>query len=192
MAGLALPVCSSGRAETVERWLDWFDDELVLEQYPIVSVLGAWVHVLRGRPAAKRCLAAAEVGKVEAGCPTEAGRSSPGRLLRAAMCQDGVEQMRADAEGRRSPPGRVEPLAPRQPWSCMGLQSSCSEKRPRATKVWRRQPRRPGAWERRASGPSPLAERCLLTDMQEDTTEADALVQETRDLIGEARSAAIR
>ena len=193
VAGLALPVCSSGRAETVERWLDWFDDELVLEQYPIVSVLGAWVHVLRGRPAAaKRCLAAAEVGKVEDRMPDGSRSLEPWTaLLRAAMCQDGVEQMRADAEVA------VRHLGASSRWRpaalvvhgvaklLLGEEAEGDESLAEAAETAGSM----GATSLRAVA---LAERCLLATTREDTTEADALVQETRDLIGEARSAAIR
>jgi LuxR family transcriptional regulator, maltose regulon positive regulatory protein len=97
---LALPMCSTGRAATVELWLDWFDEELRLEQYPTVGVLGAWVHLVRGRPAAaKRWLSAAERGRVDGALPDGSRSLEPWiAVLRAAMCRDGVEQMRADAE----------------------------------------------------------------------------------------------
>jgi LuxR family maltose regulon positive regulatory protein len=187
VAGLALPVCSSGRAETVERWLDWFDDELVLEQYPIVSVLGAWVHVLRGRPAAaKRCLDAAEVGKVGVRMPDGSRSLEPWTaLLRAAMCQDGVEQMRADAEVA------VRHLGASSRWRpaalvvhgvaklLLGEEAEGDESLAEAAETAGSM----GATSLRAVA---LAERCLLATTREDTTEADSLVQETRDLIGES------
>ena len=93
LGDVVLPLCSSGRAAAAEPWLDLFDDDARLEQYPVVGVLGAWVHVLRGRSAAAtQWLAAAE------------GTSSDGALepwiavVRAATCTHGVEHMRADAE----------------------------------------------------------------------------------------------
>jgi LuxR family transcriptional regulator, maltose regulon positive regulatory protein len=97
---LTLSLCSAGRAPTVEVWLDWFDDELRLEQFPTVGVVGAWVHLLRGRPgAAKRWLGAAERGKAE-GVLHDGSRSLEPwiAVVHAAMCRDGVEQMRTDAE----------------------------------------------------------------------------------------------
>jgi LuxR family maltose regulon positive regulatory protein len=97
---LALPMSSSGRAETVGVWLDWFDDELLLEEYPAVGLLGAWAHLLSGRPAAaKRWFGAAERGEVEGILPDGSRSLEPWlAVLRAAMCRDGAERMRMDAE----------------------------------------------------------------------------------------------
>ena len=186
VAGLALPACSSGRAETVERWLDWFDDELVLEQYPIVSVLGVWVHVLRGRPAAaKRCLDAAEVGKVEGRMPDGSQSLEPWiALLRAVMCQDGVEQMLADADVA------VRHLGPSSRWRpaalivrgvaqiLLGKEADGDESLAGAAETAASM----GATSIQAVA---LAERCLLAAGREDATEAGPLAQETRALISE-------
>jgi LuxR family transcriptional regulator, maltose regulon positive regulatory protein len=97
---LTLPMCSAGRIEEATSWLDWFDEEQQLERHPAVSVLGAWVHLLQGRPAAaKRWLRAAETGGVDGALPDGSRSIEPWiSVLRAAMCPAGVEQMRADAE----------------------------------------------------------------------------------------------
>ena len=63
VAAIALPTYYRGRITEVEGWLERFDDEAQLEQYPAVAVLGGWIHALGGRPgAAERWLAAAERG----------------------------------------------------------------------------------------------------------------------------------
>ena len=98
---LALPMCSTGRAATVEVWLDWFDDELRLERHPTVARSRS-VGAPAARPAGG-CEAMARArpsGAASKGpCPTEAASLEPWiAVLRAAMCRDGVEQMRADAE----------------------------------------------------------------------------------------------
>jgi len=98
VTAIALPTYYRGRIAEVESWLERFDDEARLEQYPAVAVLGGWIHALGGRPgAAERCLAAAERG---AALETAADDSvAPAiSVLRAALCRDGVEQMCADIE----------------------------------------------------------------------------------------------
>jgi LuxR family maltose regulon positive regulatory protein len=101
VASLALPVYYSGRARTVESWLDRFGDQATLERYPAVAVIGGWIHALQGRATeAERWLAAAERGTYEGTLPDGSKSVRPWiALLRAAMCGDGVEQMLRDAEG---------------------------------------------------------------------------------------------
>jgi len=96
----ALRVWSAGRSATVETWLGWFDDTTGLEKYPAIAVLGAWVHALRGRPAAsERLLAVAESVAVEEALPDGSASVRPWiAVLRAATSSNGVEQMRSDAE----------------------------------------------------------------------------------------------
>jgi LuxR family transcriptional regulator, maltose regulon positive regulatory protein len=97
----ALPAYHSGRIATIESWLDHFpDDDRGLSRYPAVAVLGAWVHALRGRPAAaERWLRAAEAAKSKRALPDGSTSVTPWlALIRAAMCRSGAEQMVADAE----------------------------------------------------------------------------------------------
>lgn len=91
--------CAADGIATVERWLQFFDRPL-LERHPEVAVLGAWVHSRRGRGVeAKEWLEIAEgsaseellvdgIASVEA-CVA---------IVRAAMCEDGVEKMLSDTE----------------------------------------------------------------------------------------------
>jgi LuxR family transcriptional regulator, maltose regulon positive regulatory protein len=96
---LAFPVYYGGRLATLQRWFDWFDDHQLLERYPAVAVLGAWLQALVGRAAAaERWADAAERGSAgplqDGSDPLEGWLA----LLRAVMCRDGVEQLRSDAE----------------------------------------------------------------------------------------------
>jgi LuxR family transcriptional regulator, maltose regulon positive regulatory protein len=101
VASLALPVFQSGRSKTVEDWLDRFGDEAELERYPAVAVIGGWIHALQGQAAdAERWLDIAMRGVDDGALPDGSTSARPWiAVLRAAMCEDGVEQMLSDAEG---------------------------------------------------------------------------------------------
>jgi LuxR family maltose regulon positive regulatory protein len=99
VARLGVAAHRGGRLATVRRWLDWFDDHGLIERYPTVAVLGAWVNVLVGRAAAaERWADAAERGS-RVGTLADDRTSIEGELalLRAAMCRDGIAQARNDA-----------------------------------------------------------------------------------------------
>jgi ATP/maltotriose-dependent transcriptional regulator MalT/anti-anti-sigma regulatory factor/anti-sigma regulatory factor (Ser/Thr protein kinase) len=102
VAHLAFPVDHGGRFVTLQGWCDWFDDRELLERYPAVAVLGAWLQALVGDPAAaERWADAAERGAFrEPGTLPDGTASIDGwlALLRAVMCRHGVEQLRSDAE----------------------------------------------------------------------------------------------
>jgi LuxR family transcriptional regulator, maltose regulon positive regulatory protein len=96
----AIGVYRSGRLATVQRWFDWFDDRELVQRYPAVAVLGAWVQALGGHAAAaERWADAAEQGSY-AGMLPDGSASIEGwrALLRAKLCRHGVRQMRTDAE----------------------------------------------------------------------------------------------
>jgi LuxR family transcriptional regulator, maltose regulon positive regulatory protein len=96
-----------GRAATAERWWGWLEDRGALENHPVVAVLGAMLSALTGKPAdaerrariAERGAGAAERRAAAASLPDGSLTSEPWlALLRALLCRDGVDQMRADAE----------------------------------------------------------------------------------------------
>jgi anti-anti-sigma factor len=98
---LALTTSYGGRLATLQRWFDWFDDHQLLERYPAVAVLGAWLQALVGHAAAaERWADAAQRGGAVQGMLPDGTASIDGwlALLRAMMCRDGVEQLRSDAE----------------------------------------------------------------------------------------------
>ena len=43
---------ATGRGETIRRWLEWFEDENLVEHYPAVAVLGALFYIGMGEAAA--------------------------------------------------------------------------------------------------------------------------------------------
>ena len=97
---VAISVYRSGRLATVQGWFDWFNDRGLIQQYPAVAMLGAWVQALGGHAAAaERWAAAAEQGSYEGTLPDGSASIDGWRaLLRAKLCRHGVTQMRADAE----------------------------------------------------------------------------------------------
>jgi LuxR family maltose regulon positive regulatory protein len=96
----AISVYRSGRLATVQAWFDWFDGRELVQRYPAVAVLGAWVQALGGHAAAaERWADAAEQGSYEGMLPDGSASIEGWRaLLRAKLCRHGIRQMRADAE----------------------------------------------------------------------------------------------
>jgi LuxR family maltose regulon positive regulatory protein len=97
---LALPAYGAGRVDTARRWFGWFEDQGLVGRYPPVAVLGAWLHALVGEPvAAERWADAAEQGPVAGGTlPDGSTTQSYLAMLRALLCRDGVDRMRADTQ----------------------------------------------------------------------------------------------
>ena len=111
------PEASANRSSVGEPWLEWFDDVEVLRRQVGVAVLGAWIHLFRGRPAAAlRWRDAAASGRAERPKPLgEDSQEAMVAVLDAAMCASGVEQMRADALRA------VEGVARLSPWRPVAL-----------------------------------------------------------------------
>jgi LuxR family transcriptional regulator, maltose regulon positive regulatory protein len=97
---VALPMYQAGRAAVLRRWFAWFETRGPASQLVELAVLGAWLSALAGRPAAaERWVDAAERGP-SGDPPPDGGSTADGwrALLRAALCRDGPERMRSDAE----------------------------------------------------------------------------------------------
>jgi LuxR family maltose regulon positive regulatory protein len=93
------PVWASGRVDTVLRWMEWFEDQRLIERYPAVTVHGALIFALHGRPAkAERWAAAAERAPPAGRLPDGSTMESYLAYLRAILCRDGVQEMRRDAQ----------------------------------------------------------------------------------------------
>jgi LuxR family transcriptional regulator, maltose regulon positive regulatory protein len=95
---LANPVWAGGRADTVLRWVAWFEDQGLVENYPGIAVHGALMFALDGQPAmTERWAEAAErteaIGTLADGNTIEATVA----YLRALLCRDGVAAMRSDS-----------------------------------------------------------------------------------------------
>ena len=104
-------VSSPSRRSLGEVWLGWFDDVELLRRHVDVAALGAWTHLLGGRPAAARRWRDA----VASGGENDAGRGSRDAmlaLLDAATCEHGVDRMRADAQRAADGAPRLGPWRP--------------------------------------------------------------------------------
>ena len=95
----ALP-SSCGSTANAERWFGRLNDPAILSQHPAAAVLGSLHHALRGRPlVARRWAETAEAAARTVTLPDGSASIEPWLdVLRAARCQNGVEQMRIDAE----------------------------------------------------------------------------------------------
>ena len=106
VAALVFPTFTGGRVDTVRRWLGWFEERGLVERYPPVAVLGAWILALVGRPAAAERWADAAERWMGAPDPDAAAQRPPDgsttesylAMLRGLMCRDGVGRMRVDAD----------------------------------------------------------------------------------------------
>jgi LuxR family maltose regulon positive regulatory protein len=100
IGGLAFSTYQRGRAATVERWLGWLEERAAMEGYPAIAILAAMFYALTGKPAdAERWADLAERGAAATNLPDGSLLIGPWlALIRALLCRDGVEQMRADAE----------------------------------------------------------------------------------------------
>ncbi len=98
VASFAIPTCNEGRIAVVEGWLALFTPSQ-LECYPAVALLGAWVHARRGRtPQARQWLAIAEGCSFDGTLPDGSASLRPWiALLRAKMCEGGIDQMLCNA-----------------------------------------------------------------------------------------------
>jgi LuxR family transcriptional regulator, maltose regulon positive regulatory protein len=96
----AIGVYRSGRLATVQAWFDWFDHHGLVQHYPAVAILGAWIQALGGHAAAaERWADAAEQGSYAEMLPDGTASIEGWRaLLRAKLCRHGVRRMQADAE----------------------------------------------------------------------------------------------
>ena len=96
----AIPFIRTGRVATVERWLRAFDDASLLDRYPAVAVFGTFIHAQRGRPdVAERWAQSVENSGFDGPMPDGSSSLRPwAALVRALLCRQGMEQMRADAE----------------------------------------------------------------------------------------------
>ena len=104
---LWFPTYQRGRAATVERWFGWLEDHGAMDRYPSVAIVAAELAAVTGKPAdAERRADVAERGaKVPgrgaavAGMPDGSPSIDPRFAeMRALLCRDGMDQMRADAE----------------------------------------------------------------------------------------------
>jgi LuxR family maltose regulon positive regulatory protein len=100
VGALAFPAYQRGRVATAERWLGWLEDRAAMGRNPAIAALAVMFYALTGEPARAELWAdVAERGAAVTRLPDGSRSIEPWlALLRAVLCRDGVEQMRADAE----------------------------------------------------------------------------------------------
>ena len=188
VADLSFAGYRAGRLATVRRWLDWFDHHGLIERHPAVAVVGAWVHALDGHAsAAERWADAAERGSLE-------GVSSDGpafiegglALLRAAMCRDGAEQARCDAEMAE----KLVPLG--SPWRAtvlllLGVTNLLVGEADDANDLLVEAVEVAEDTKATASGVVALAEQAVVAIGREDWAEAEQLAERARSVVRDAR-----
>lgn len=187
LTAIALPVYHRGRAAVVEARLEQFEDEGLLDRFPGVALQGAWIHTLRGRATkAERWLRAAENGAFDGVLPDGCTSLHPWlAVLRAAMCRDGAQQMRADAEKALDElPG--ESLV--RPWALivLGVAKAMLGEPATADGILAQaadEAHRSGATD---AGVAALSERSLIAIGQDDPTAAEACTSEAQGLVEQA------
>jgi LuxR family transcriptional regulator, maltose regulon positive regulatory protein len=182
----AISVYRSGRLATVQRWFDWFDDHGLIQQYPAVAMLGAWVQALGGHAAAaERWADAAERGSYEGMLPDGSSIDGWRALLRAKLCRHGVNQMRADAEQALSliPVGSLWRAAAQLlvgiSHLLAGDQSGADDLLAEAVEV----AQDTGAT---VAASVALAERAILAIGRQDWRAAEIMVEQARSVVGNA------
>ena len=97
---LAFAAYQQGRVATAERWFRWLKEHDAAASQTAAAVLAAMISALTGKPGeAERWAEAADRAAAVASLPDGSASIEPWlALMRALMCSDGAEQMRADAE----------------------------------------------------------------------------------------------
>ena len=106
VASLVFRTYAGGRIDTVRRWLAWFEERGLVDRYPPVAVLGAWVQALAGRAvgaerwadAADRSVAVSDHASDAQTPPDGSTTESYLAMLRGLLCRNGLSRMRADTE----------------------------------------------------------------------------------------------
>src|SRR5829696_1514785 len=96
---VALPAYAAGRLSDLERWFDWLEAGGLADRHEAIALLGAWVNALAGRPAAAERWTEAAERQASDDPPVDGILPVDGSLalLKAALCRQGVEEMRTDA-----------------------------------------------------------------------------------------------
>ena len=168
----------AGPTPGVERCLDLFDVE-ELARHSELGLAGTWWHALRGRTVeAERWLTMAD-----SVAEPKASDAPSSALLRAAVCREGVEQMRSDAEAAVSGLGaadRRRPLA----LLLLGASQALLGDGETADVTLRRAVDESSVHRSLASGAAALAFRALVGWGRSDEEGADSLALRARALVG--------
>ncbi len=89
---------AAGRIETLNRWISWFEERDLLEQFPHVAAIAALGETLSGNgPNADLLAAAAAAGDPAALAPDGSPVAGLLALVDACRCRDGAPGMRSSA-----------------------------------------------------------------------------------------------
>jgi LuxR family transcriptional regulator, maltose regulon positive regulatory protein len=194
VASLARPAYAAGRVDTARRWLAWFDDQKLVEQYPPVAVLGAWLQALEGRPAGAERWADAAERRGATADPTLVGRTPPDgstmesylAMLRGLLCRNGLARMRADAQVA------LAGLSPASPWRTTALLlegvADLLDGRPdRADPILAHAVKLGTDTGALPAASTALAERCLVAIGRQDWGQAEILAEQARAMLQTGR-----
>jgi LuxR family transcriptional regulator, maltose regulon positive regulatory protein len=97
---LGIQTYQQGRGATLQRWLGWLDERGGSAERPMVPVMAALVCALTARPVeAERWADAVDHWQYgDADRPDDPVAEAWAAVMRALLCRNGVEQMRADAD----------------------------------------------------------------------------------------------
>ena len=97
---IGVPVQRQGRAATLQRWLQWLEDQGGIEGHPTAAVMASMLFAMTARPVEAERLANAvdRWQYADPAPPEDPSAQAWAVLLRAVLCRRGVEQMRADAD----------------------------------------------------------------------------------------------
>jgi LuxR family maltose regulon positive regulatory protein len=97
---LVLPTYQQGRVATVLQWFRWLQERGGIGRHPMAAVLASVVSAVTGRPAeAERWADIVDHWQSGDGArPDDPPAEAWAALVRAALCRDGIIQMRADAD----------------------------------------------------------------------------------------------
>jgi LuxR family transcriptional regulator, maltose regulon positive regulatory protein len=117
VASLVFRTYAGGRVDTVRRWLAWFEERGLVDRYPPVAVLGAWVQALAGRAvgaerwadAADRSVAVSDHASDAQTPPDGSTTESYLAMLRGLLCRNGLSRMGADTEAALAGLSAVSP-----------------------------------------------------------------------------------
>ena len=97
---LVVPTHRQGRVPTVQRWLQWLENQGGIEGHPMVAVLAALFCALTGRTVeAERWADAVDRWQYDNPArPSDPSTEAWAAVMRTFLCRRGAEQMRADAD----------------------------------------------------------------------------------------------
>ena len=131
------PTPAGGSTPSAAGWSGSRTRALV-ERYPAVAVLGAWLQALVGPAGGGRALGGrGRTRRRRRGrSPTAARSRATWRCCARCLCRDGVERMRADAQARPGRAGPGEPLAADRRCSWRGSPTCWTARPTGPTRSW--------------------------------------------------------